>query len=156
MNLSNLKNDSNKSFRLIECNLYKILLDICEEKRILKNIPTMEEQRGKSFLVNQLQKIATPEAFVEKMQYKDMQEGDILLITGVGEVYPYMRSHKILDNLQEDDLEKCLNQKDQSYLMQKQLKGKIEVELYAENKKELIRIPSEELDTSTCIRREGE
>jgi hypothetical protein len=60
----------------------------------------MEEQRGKSFLVNQLQKIATPEAFVEKMQYKDMQEGDILLITGVGEVYPYMRSHKILDNLQ--------------------------------------------------------
>lgn len=59
------------------------------------------------------------------------------------------------DSCQEDDLEKCLNQKDQSYLMQKQLKGKIEVELYTENKKELIRTPSEELDTSTCIRREG-
>ena len=60
------------------------------------------------------------------------------------------------DSCQEDDLEKCLNQKDQSYLMQKQLKGKIEVELYTENKKELIRTPSEELDASTCIRREGE
>ena len=97
---NNLKNDSNMPFRLIECNLYKILIEICEDKRILKNIPTMEEQRGKTFLVNQLQKIATPEAFVEKMQYGEIQEGDILLITGVGEVYPYMRSHKILDNLQ--------------------------------------------------------
>jgi hypothetical protein len=38
--------------------------------------------------------------FVEKMQYGEMREGDILLITGVGEVYPYMRTHKILDNLQ--------------------------------------------------------
>jgi hypothetical protein len=60
----------------------------------------MEEQRGKDFLINQLQKIATPEVFVEKMQYGETREGDILLITGVGEVYPYMRTHKILDNLQ--------------------------------------------------------
>ena len=87
-------------FRLVECNLYKILLEICEEKRILAQIPRMEQQRGKEFILNQLQKIATPEAFVEKMKYGEPQEGDILLITGVGEVYPYMRTHKILDNLQ--------------------------------------------------------
>ena len=97
---NDLKNDNTQPFRLIECNLYKILLEICEDKRILNQIPRMEEQRGKDFLINQLQKIATPEVFVEKMQYGEMREGDILLITGVGEVYPYMRSHKILDNLQ--------------------------------------------------------
>ena len=28
------------------------------------------------------------------------KHGDILLITGVGKVYPFMRSHNILDNLQ--------------------------------------------------------
>lgn len=50
--------------------------------------------------MKQLQKIASPEAFVELMQYESHQHGDILLITGVGKVYPFMRSHNILDNIQ--------------------------------------------------------
>lgn len=95
-----MKEDSGNVFRLKECNLYQILLDICEEKRILSGISKLEEQKGMDFLLNQLQKIATPEAFVKKMQYFPHELGDILLINGVGKVYPYMRSHKILDNIQ--------------------------------------------------------
>lgn len=95
-----LMKNTDVPFRLIECDLYKIFLSICEEKRILKSIPKMEEQKGKEYLSQQLQKIATPEAFVEKMEYEPHQIGDILLITGVGKVYPFMRSHKILDNIQ--------------------------------------------------------
>lgn len=95
-----LKESSDYPFRLIECDLYKIFLAICEEKRIMRSIPTQEERRGKDYLLEQLQKIATPEAFVERMQYEPHQHGDILLITGVGKVYPFMRSHKTLDNIQ--------------------------------------------------------
>lgn len=87
-------------YRLIECDLYKIFLEICEDKRILKSIPAMEERKGKDYLAEQIQKIATPEAFVEKMKYEPHEHGDVLLITGVGKVYPFMRSHKILDNIQ--------------------------------------------------------
>ena len=36
----------------------------------------------------------------EKMNYEPHQKGDILLISGIGKVYPFMRSHKILDNIQ--------------------------------------------------------
>lgn len=97
---ANLKGKSDVPYRLIERDLYKIFLEICEEKRILKSIPSMEERKGKEYLSEQLQKIATPEAFVEKMKYEPHQYGDILLITGVGKVYPFMRSHKILDNIQ--------------------------------------------------------
>ena len=50
--------------------------------------------------MEQLQKVATPEAFVEKMKYEPHEYGDVLLITGVGKVYPFMRSHNILDNIQ--------------------------------------------------------
>ena len=96
----NLKSQSGASYRLIERDLYKIFLEICEEKRILKSIPSMEDRKGKEYLSEQLQKIATPEAFVEKMKYELHQHGDVLLITGVGKVYPFMRSHKILDNIQ--------------------------------------------------------
>ena len=82
-----LKEQADGAYRLVECDLYKIFLQICEEKRILKSISRMEETKGKDFLKSKLENVATPEAFVEK-------------ITGVGKVYPFMRSHKILDNIQ--------------------------------------------------------
>lgn len=96
----NLKNQKDVPYRLIERDLYKIFLSICEEKHILKGIPSMEDRKGKEFLQEQLQKVATPEAFVDKMKYEPHNYGDVLLITGVGKVYPFMRSHKILDNIQ--------------------------------------------------------
>lgn len=95
-----LKADGSAPYRLIECDLYRIFLSICEDKHILKSIPNMEERKGKEYLVEQLQKVATPEAFVSKMKYESHKTGDVLLITGVGKVYPFMRSHKILDNIQ--------------------------------------------------------
>ena len=87
-------------YHLIEADLYKIFLKICEDKRILKSIDAMEERKGKDTLLEQLRKVATPEAFVEKMKYEPHKKGDVLLITGVGKVYPFMRSHTILDNIQ--------------------------------------------------------
>lgn len=95
-----LKKKKDVPYRLVECDLYKILLEICEEKHILKSIPSMEERKGKDYLAEQLQKVTTPEAFVEKMKYEPHEKGDVLLITGVGKVYLFMRSHKILDNIQ--------------------------------------------------------
>lgn len=96
----NLKCQTDKPYRLIECDLFKIFLKICEEKRILQSIPNMEERKGKEFLSQQIQKIATPQAFIEKMMYEPHRHGDVLMITGVGKVYPFARSHKILDNIQ--------------------------------------------------------
>lgn len=96
----NLKGQPDTPYRLIERDLYKIFLQVCEEKRILKSIPSMEERKGRDYLSEQLQKIATPEAFVEKMKYEPHEHGDVLLITGVGKVYPFTRSHRILDNIQ--------------------------------------------------------
>lgn len=86
--------------RIIERNLYDILIDICTERRILDAIPKQEEKRGTEALQKQLQKTATPERFAEKLVYGDMQPGDVLLITGVGEVYPMLRAHTLLDNIQ--------------------------------------------------------
>ena len=96
----NLKKKVDVPYKLIECDLYRIFLQICEEKHILKSVPNMEERKGKEYLSEQLQKVATPEAFVEKMKSEPHKKGDVLLITGVGKVYPFMRSHKILDNIQ--------------------------------------------------------
>jgi hypothetical protein len=88
-------------YRVIERDLYKILLKILEEKRVLATVPGLEEKKGKEYLLLQLQKIATPEAFLMKMRYEPHERGDVLFLTGVGKVYPFMRSHKMLDSMQQ-------------------------------------------------------
>ncbi len=55
------------------------------------------------------------------------------------------------DSCQEEDISLCTNPVYQNDLLGKKLSGKIEVELYGGEKKELVREPSETLDSSTCI-----
>ena len=52
-----LKGKTGVPYRLIERDLYRIFLEICEEKRILKSIPGMEERKGREYLSEQLEKI---------------------------------------------------------------------------------------------------
>ena len=89
------------NYRIIERDMYKILIEILEEKRVLGSVPSLEEKKGKDYLLTQLQKVATPEAFLAKMKYEPHQRGDVLFLTGVGKVYPFMRSHKMLDSMQQ-------------------------------------------------------
>jgi len=93
--IERLVNTPSDDFRVIERDMYKILLEILEEKRVLGTVP------GLDYLLAQLQKIATQEAFLAKMKYEPHKRGDVLFLTGVGKVYPFMRSHKMLDSMQQ-------------------------------------------------------
>ncbi len=96
-----VKTPSN-DFRIIERDMYKLLLEILEEKRVLSAVPSLEEKRGKNYLLVQLQKVATQEAFLAKMKYELHERGDVLFLTGIGKVYPFMRAHKMLDSMQQE------------------------------------------------------
>ena len=50
--------DQSMNCHLIEHNLYKIFLSICEDKRIAKTIPAMEEKKGKKFIRDQMSHMA--------------------------------------------------------------------------------------------------
>ncbi|WP_303869626.1 DUF1788 domain-containing protein [Acetobacterium wieringae] len=99
--IERLVNSSSDEFRIIERDMYKILLEILAEKRVLGTVPGLEEKKGKDYLLAQLQKIATQEEFLEKMKYEPHKYGDVLFLTGIGKVYPFMRSHKMLDTMQQ-------------------------------------------------------
>lgn len=86
--------------KLIEFDLYKMLLEIAKEKRIFDRIPQMEEKQGKVALFKAMTNFAKPEIFLQKIK-DQMKEHNVALITGVGKVYPFVRSHNILNNLQE-------------------------------------------------------
>ena len=99
--IATLKAESNTPYRIIECDLYEIFLSLLEDKRVLKSVEGLETKKGKEYLLSQLQKIATPEALLAKMNYAPHIKGqDVLFLTGIGKIHPYMRSHKILDSMQ--------------------------------------------------------
>ena len=60
----------------------------------------MERSKGKEKLLRELQNIVTNNVFVEKMKYEPHNIGDVLVLTGVGEVFPFMRIHSLLESLQ--------------------------------------------------------
>ena len=55
--------DQSLNCHLIEHNLYKTFLDICDEKRITKGAPAMEEKKGKDYLIQQIQRFANNKTF---------------------------------------------------------------------------------------------
>lgn len=95
--IENLKNSRSLSCNRIHYDLYDIFLDICSSKNIIKSIPAMEEKKGSKYLLSQLQMVATESAFLEKMEYEPHQLGDVVLISGVGKVFPFMRVHNLLN-----------------------------------------------------------
>jgi hypothetical protein len=87
---------------VLEINLYDLVIDICKEEGdwewLLENEDTMSKQEFKE----EIQGIIDTKTILIPAIVKQMSESnfDILIITGVGEVYPYIRSSNLLENLQ--------------------------------------------------------
>ena len=95
-----MQKNRNSAYNIVEFDLYKTFISICEEKKIIKSIPSMQERKGSEYLKEQLKKVASPEAFAKKMAYEPHRHGDIVVITGVGEIYPFLRVHSFLESIQ--------------------------------------------------------
>ncbi|MGN0482328.1 MAG: DUF1788 domain-containing protein [Lachnospiraceae bacterium] len=98
--IENLTTDQSLRCNLKEMNLYKTFIEICDDKRITKAAANMEQKKGREQLIKQIQQFANNKSFVEKMHYEPHEPGDVLLLTGVGAVFPFMRIHSLLEALQ--------------------------------------------------------
>jgi len=85
---------------LKENNLYEVFLQCCEDKRILSRIADQEKKRGKDQLQKMIEKSITVHAYVDKICSTVPEKGDVLLLTGVGDIFPFMRIHMLLEALQ--------------------------------------------------------
>lgn len=97
-----------KGVSVLEVNLYDLVIDTLKQEGdwewLLENEATLSRDELKEELqgVLDIETVITP-AISEKMQASDFK---VLFITGVGEVFPYIRSHNILNNLQKRAKEK--------------------------------------------------
>ena len=91
--------DKETTFHVIRFDLYQILIDYLAERKLLDRIEKLEERMGKDVCEKQLEAAMSPKMYVEKMRYENHKPGDILIISGVGKVYPFTRVHTLLENV---------------------------------------------------------
>lgn len=88
--------------RTLDINLYDIAIALLKERGIWDQVLDMEASVAKAELKDLLQGVLDPETHLVPAIASRMQATgfDVMLISGVGEVFPYIRSHNVLNNLQ--------------------------------------------------------
>ena len=86
----------------LDLSLYNIALELLEERGILEDVLAAEPDMEKSELRELLQGVLdVHEHLIPKIaEAIAAQPHDVIFLSGVGEVYPFIRSHNVLNNLQ--------------------------------------------------------
>lgn len=94
--------------RVLDVNLYDLSIEILRERNIWDQILEMEASVSKDQLKELLQGVLDPEAHLVPAIAAKLASIDfeVLFLSGVGEVFPYIRSHNVLNNLQSTAKEK--------------------------------------------------
>ena len=51
-------------------------------------------------MLDQLHTAVSENDFIDKIQYSPHKQGDVLMLTGVGDAFPFIRVHSLLEALQ--------------------------------------------------------
>lgn len=81
-----------------EFDLYKMFIGFLKEQDIFEQIIDMEVQDGKEYTFSAITPFISPEMYINKIA-EEFKNYDIIFITGIGKVYPFMRAHYILNKL---------------------------------------------------------
>jgi hypothetical protein len=94
--------------QVLELNLYDLSIKLLKERGIWEQVLSLEESVSKDQLKELLQGVLDPEVhLIPAIAHKMADtEFDVLLLSGIGEVFPYIRSHNVLNNLQSTAKEK--------------------------------------------------
>ena len=93
----------------IKVNLFDLCIELLKERGIWDKTLEIEESTSKADLKEHLQGVVDSREYLVPAIAKKMREAenfDVLFLTGVGEVFPYIRSHNVLNNLQSTAQEK--------------------------------------------------
>ena len=85
-----------------EVNLYDLSVDILKERGVWERVLQAEPDTDKDDFREMLQGMLDPQLHIAPAIRSKVGDGDfdIFFLTGIGEVFPYIRSHNVLNNLQ--------------------------------------------------------
>ncbi len=86
--------------RVIEFNLYAILLEILQEENLLAEMAAFEQEHDRQYVLEAVDGVASHEVYVNLINERS-QGHEVIFLTGIGMVWPFIRSHTVLNNLHE-------------------------------------------------------
>ncbi|MGH3402817.1 MAG: DUF1788 domain-containing protein [Streptosporangiaceae bacterium] len=93
---------SNKGIEVLEVNLYDLSVVLLKERGVWDRLLALEPEQDKGDFREMLQGMLDPQLHIAPAIRAKLAERnfDIFFLTGIGEVFPYIRSHNVLNNLQ--------------------------------------------------------
>jgi Domain of unknown function (DUF1788) len=93
---------SQKGINVREVNLYDLSVEILKERGVWERVLAAEPDQDKNDFRELLQGMLDPQLHIAPAIRSKIDDGefDIFFLTGIGEVFPYIRSHNVLNNLQ--------------------------------------------------------
>lgn len=101
-NISRKNNPKLTNYNLKVFNLLDMLIELLNEEDILEDTYDIEEDEGIAGVVEaigDLVEITEVNNYFVSTIKKQIKTGDVIFITGVGEIFPLIRSHKVLNTM---------------------------------------------------------
>lgn len=97
-----------QGIKILDINLYDLSIEIIKERGIWEQLIEKENTISKDQFKELLQSVLDSETYLIPAIAKKLQNSEfaVLFLSGVGEVFPYIRSHNVLNNLQSTAKEK--------------------------------------------------
>ena len=91
-----------RNITIKEINLYDLCIEILRKEDLWDQVLDVEPRWSKSKLMRTLQDALDPTTYLgpQIAELTAQSKHDVLFLCGIGEVYPYIRSHNVLSNLQ--------------------------------------------------------
>ena len=85
-----------------EINLYDLSVDLLKERNVWDRVLAAEPDQDKADFREMLQGMLDPQLHIAPAIRARLagEDFDVFFLTGIGEVFPYIRSHNVLNNLQ--------------------------------------------------------
>lgn len=99
----------NGEYEIVVYDVYDIMIELLKEEGYLEDCINMEKEEGMDYLieaVNSLLRMSDDNNYFSEYLEKNTKEKSIVFLCGVGKIFPFVRSHKILNNLHQY-YEKC-------------------------------------------------
>jgi len=91
-----------QGIQVAEVNLYELVVEILKERQVWESLLDLEQSTSKEDLREGLRSMLDPGDDLAPAIKKKLEEQpfDIFFLSGIGEVFPFIRSHNVLNNLQ--------------------------------------------------------
>ena len=100
--LKKQNNPDADGFQIVEYDLYEMVIQILEEKGYIEKCIKFEDEKGMEYLytaVTKMLRLTNDDNLIVSRILTSTPKNSVVFLTGVGKVFPFVRSHNVLNNL---------------------------------------------------------